>query len=123
MSVQVLASTIKSAKIRFMAPRREQILWENLWIPCRALETQGHSLVSMISAGFLLFYQLTPEQRYKAIEAARSFRTETPPDLRTAIKTLTDARTNYEMLTPDDQLLLAALREAMTNPPAKENTA
>lgn len=52
-----------------MAPRREQLLWENVWPITERLE-QFFSLKAVLSAGVLLFDSLTGDEQKRIIAKA-----------------------------------------------------
>ncbi len=56
-----------------MAAKREQVIWPHLCDLCSDLE-ESYSLTAILSAGLLVFFQMTGDRREAAIKAARRFR-------------------------------------------------
>ena len=65
-----------------MAAKREQLLWDSVWLIAESLE-KVYSLRAILSAGVTLFANLSPLDREGAIRRARDVSSETTFDLLT----------------------------------------
>ncbi len=62
-----------------MAAKREQVIWDNLWVITERLENK-YSLKALCSAGMLVLHEMDAEQRETAIERAFLY-PETAPEI------------------------------------------
>ena len=106
-----------------MAPKREQILWENMWATAERLE-QVFSLKAIVSAGVVLFDKLSGDEQKQAItEANRANKEAIPlpletPNISQSIEDVT-YYVKFKLPSPEEQKKLSELRKMLGPEPKK----